>query len=164
MTPDAAVRLTVTPFGDSVAQQLISELQSEYVQRYGGQDEAAIDVGEFDPPGGLFLVAWLDGEAVGCGGWRRIPQVGEPPAVEIKRMYVPDRARRRGLASLILAELERTAAAAGVARVLLETGDLQPEAIALYTRSGYRPALGFGYYAGEPGALSFTKDLRSPSR
>ena len=56
---------------------------------------------------------------------------------EIKRMYVIAAHRGRGIARAVLAELERTAAAAGRRPMVLETGDRQPEAVALYTSSGY---------------------------
>jgi hydroxymethylpyrimidine/phosphomethylpyrimidine kinase len=151
-----AVQLRPTPFLDPVAQRLIGEVQQEYVRRYGGPDEAPVDGAEFDPPDGLFLVAWQAGEPVGCGGWRRLAGTD---TVEIKRMYVPPASRGRGLARLILAELERTAAAAGARQVLLETGIEQPEAITLYTSSGYQPAPGFGHYAGRPKSRSFGKTL-----
>ena len=63
---------------------------------------------------------------------------------EIKRMYVVASHRGRGIARAVLAELERAAAAAGRRRMVLETGDRQPEAVALYTSSGYRPVDRFG--------------------
>ncbi|MFN2518090.1 MAG: GNAT family N-acetyltransferase, partial [Jatrophihabitantaceae bacterium] len=111
--------------------------------------------GEFDPPAGLFLVGTVNGEPAACGGWRRIDE----RTVEIKRMYVVDAARRRGLARLMLAELETSAQAAGVRRIQLNTGTKQPEAIALYESSGYVPADGFGHYACTPGAVFYGKDL-----
>jgi GNAT superfamily N-acetyltransferase len=153
-----AVELRVTRYLDPVAQQLIEGVQEEYVRRYGGRDEAPVDDAEFVPPDGLFLVAWLDGAPVGCGGWRRLAGTD---AVEIKRMYVTPAARGRGLARAILAELERTAAAGGARRVVLETGIEQPEAIALYTSSGYEPVPGFGFYAGRPKARSFGRTLEA---
>jgi GNAT superfamily N-acetyltransferase len=155
------VELRVTPFRDPVSQALVAEVQAEYVVRYGGHDEARIDPAEFDAPDGLFLVAWLDGEPVGCGGWRRLDEPRWPGAVEVKRMYVPPRARRRGVARAVLAELERTAAAAGATRILLETGTAQPEAVAMYQASGYESVPGFGHYAGHPQSLAYGKVLSS---
>src|SRR5439155_594842 len=101
---------------DAVARSLVAEVQQEYVRRYGGEDDAPLRVAEWSPPEGIFLVAWLDGVPVGCGGWRALAGSG---AVEIKRMYVVRAARGRGIARAVLAELERTAAAAGARRVLL---------------------------------------------
>jgi hydroxymethylpyrimidine/phosphomethylpyrimidine kinase len=149
------VELRVTPFLDPVSQQLIAEVQQEYVVRYGGPDESPVDDAEFTPPDGLFLVAWRAGVPVGCGGWRRLAG----GRVEIKRMYVAAVARRQGLARTILAELERTAAATGATEVVLETGLVQPEAIELYRSSGYVQVPGFGYYASSPRSRSFGKPL-----
>jgi GNAT superfamily N-acetyltransferase len=132
---------------------LIELVQGEYVLRYGGRDEAPIDVAEFLPPAGLFLVARLDGAAAGCGGWRNL---GDGRA-EIKRMFTAAEHRNRGVARAVLAELEHTAAAAGIGELVLETGTVQPEAIALYESSGYDPIEGFGYYAGRPLSRSYGK-------
>jgi ribosomal protein S18 acetylase RimI-like enzyme len=143
------------PYADPVAATLIAELQAEYVAMYGGPDETPIEPGEFDPPDGLFLVGSLDGDAVAAGGWRR---VGDGVA-EIKRMYVAERARRRGLSRRMLTELESTLAAAGYQQVVLMTASAQPEAIALYESSGYETSQPYGIYACEPDARFFAKPL-----
>ena len=138
---------------DPDALELTELVQGEYVLRYGGRDEAPMEVAEFLPPEGLFLLARLDGAAAGCGGWR---DLGAGRA-EIKRMFTVAEYRNRGVARALLAELERTAAAAGIGELVLETGTVQPEAIALYESSGYRPIDGFGYYAGRPLSRSYGK-------
>jgi GNAT superfamily N-acetyltransferase len=142
-------------YADPVAAKLIAELQAEYVTRYGGPDETPVAPGEFDPPDGLFLVGSLDGDAVAAGGWRR---VGDGVA-EIKRMYVAERARRRGLSRQMLTELESTLAGAGYQRIVLMTALAQPEAIALYESSGYQIAEPYGIYACEPDARFYAKPL-----
>jgi GNAT superfamily N-acetyltransferase len=152
----AGLELVVRPYADPQVQALIAAVQAEYVVRYGGPDEAAVEDGEFEPPSGLFLLGLAGGEPVAMGGWRRLDQ---PELAEIKRMFVLDRGRRRGLARRILAELERTAAEAGVRRLVLNTGVHQPEAIALYESSGYHPVPDFGHYAGYPNALFYGKSL-----
>jgi GNAT superfamily N-acetyltransferase len=144
------------PYHDPDVARMIEEVQGEYVARYGGPDAAVVDPAEFAPPRGLFLIGLLDGVPVAIGGWRRR---GDAEA-EIKRMYVSSSARRRGLARRMLRELERTAAAAGITRVVLNTGLAQPEAIALYEQSGYTSVPGFGHYACHPNARFFGKVLR----
>ena len=79
-------------------------------------------------------------------------------------MYVAPAHRGKGHARAVLAELERTAAAAGLRRIVLETGTEQPEAIALYAGAGYVPMPAFGAYAGSPTSRYFTKPLRRPVR
>lgn len=136
------MRIELVPFDHPDAGRLTARVQLEYVERYGGPDETPLAPGDFSPPQGVFLVGYLDGSPVASGGWR-----ARGPDAELKRMYVVPEARGRGFAKLILAELERTARAAGRRRVILETGDRQPEAIALYRASGYTTVERFGIYA-----------------
>jgi len=149
------VALRAVPYEDPVAVDLVGRVQQEYVDRYGGPDEAPVDPGEFVPPEGLFLVAEVAGVPAACGAWRVYP----PGGVEIKRVYVAPEFRRRGLAQLIVAALESSAAAAGHRAVVLNTGNRQPEAIALYADLGYSPVPGYGVYACSPGAVFLGKDL-----
>jgi GNAT superfamily N-acetyltransferase len=150
-----AVNVTVARLDEPVVKGLVDLIQGEYVVRYGGPDDAPIDAAEFAPPEGLFLLATIDGEAAGCGGWRAL---GHGRA-EVKRMFTVDRFRNRGVARAVLAELERTAAAAGIGQLVLETGIVQPEAIALYVSAGYGPIDGFGHYAGRPLSRAYGKRL-----
>ncbi|MCW2749219.1 MAG: family N-acetyltransferase [Aeromicrobium sp.] len=119
-------------------------MQQEYVRRYGGNDAAPIDTNEFVEPGGRFVMAYVDGVPAAMGGWRR-----HGTDAEIKRMYVRDGFRGLGLARAVLADLERSAAEAGVTRLILETGLAQPEAISLYRSAGYVEIEPFGFYAEE---------------
>jgi GNAT superfamily N-acetyltransferase len=146
------MRIDAVPYGHPDAATLIAEVQQEYVVRYGGEDETPVDPAEFALPRGLFLVGYRDEEPVACGGWR-----SHGGDAEIKRMYVIRGARRGGLARKLLAELERTARTAGHRRVILETGYMQPEAVALYRSAGYTPVPPFGHYADTPGSIHFGK-------
>jgi len=148
-------RIEARPYDNPDVVRLVAAVQQEYVVRYGGPDQTAVAPGEFSPPSGLFLLGVLDGEPAVTGGWRR---KGDD-TVEFKRMYVLDSARRRGLARLMLAELEATALAAGARRVELNTGSQQPEAVALYESSGYEPTAAYGHYADAPAALFYGKNL-----
>jgi GNAT superfamily N-acetyltransferase len=148
-----AVRIEPARLDDPVVKDLIELIQGEYVARYGGPDDAPIDADEFAPPEGMFLLATLDGAAAGCGGWRSL---GDGRA-EVKRMFTVAAYRGRGVARALLAELERTAAAAGIGTLVLETGTAQPEAMALYASSGYDPIDGFGHYAGRPLSRAYAK-------
>ena len=141
---------------------LVDEVQAEYTRRYGGPDETPLDPAMFDPPSGAFFVCYVDGLPVAMGGWRfraDVSAFGEAAVTEIKRMYVAPRARRAGLARLVLGHLETTARAAGAAAMVLETGIEQPEAIALYLASGYSPVEGFGHYKWSPKSRYYGKPL-----
>ena len=158
------LEVTAARLDDPEVAELVDQVQAEYVARYGGRDEAPTDPAEFAPPRGLFLLARLDGVAVGCGGWRSLDDADGRPGgggpVEIKRMFTVESARRRGIGRALLTELERTAAAAGHDRVVLETGLRQPEALGFYAAAGYAPIDGFGHYAGRPLSRAFAKSLR----
>jgi GNAT superfamily N-acetyltransferase len=156
------VALRAVPYDDPVAVDLVARVQQEYVQRYGGPDEAPVDPDEFAPPRGLFLVAEVAGVPAGCGAWRAYPP-GGAGAVEVKRVYVVPEFRRRGLAQVVVAALEASAAAAGHTSAVLNTGTEQPEAIALYTGRGYLPVPGYGVYAGTPGAVFLGRALPDPT-
>jgi GNAT superfamily N-acetyltransferase len=106
----------------------------------------------------LFLLGRdrLTGAAVVCGGLRPL----EPGVAEIKRMYVVPEHRGQGLSRVMLAELEREAAALGWSVLRLETGASQPEAIALYTGAGYLPIPRFGEHTNVRQSICFEKHLR----
>jgi len=145
-------------YTDPVVRALEAELQQEYVERYGGVDETPIDPAQFAPPDGLFLVGFVGAEPVASGGLRR----HDDDAAEIKRMYVVEDRRGVGYARRLLAELETRVAFAGYRRIVLETGLRQPEAIALYESSGYRPIPDFGFHAGMKLVRSFGRELEPP--
>jgi GNAT superfamily N-acetyltransferase len=74
-------------------------------------------------------------------------------------MYVVPEARGQGLSRVVLAALEDRARSMGARRIVLETGDRQPEAVSLYESSGYQRIDGFGFYADAPLSISFEKKL-----
>ena len=152
---DGEVVLEVVAADSELAASLIEEVQQEYVRRYGGRDSTPVDPDEFAPPDGTFLVARVGTFVIGCAGMRRHAD----EVVEVKRMFVRTEHRRRGHARRMLSALEAWARHSGYRRVVLETGSAQPEAIALYTSSGYQPAEGFGHYRDSDLSRSFSRDL-----
>jgi GNAT superfamily N-acetyltransferase len=145
---------------DTVA--LTSEVQAYYQQIYGGPDDTPLGENEFAPPAGAFFIGYSGGTPVAMGGWRwHLAPLGIPadrPA-EIKRMYVVESLRGRGLARRLLGHLEDSARAAGADAIVLETGRRQPAAVALYRSSGYHDIPRFGHYAHAPGAIHLGKPL-----
>jgi GNAT superfamily N-acetyltransferase len=101
------------------------------------------------------VVAYDGPAAVGCGAVKPM----EPGTMEIKRMYTRPEARGRGVASMILGELERWAFEMGNSRTVLETGLKQREAIHVYTKSGYVRTPNYGQYAGIENSICFEKRL-----
>ncbi|MGH3568939.1 MAG: GNAT family N-acetyltransferase [Pseudonocardia sp.] len=155
------LELRPVPFVHPDAVALIAAVQQVYVDRYGGVDATPVDPAEFAAPHGFFVVGYLDGVPVASGGWRARDGGDDPELrdgdAEIKRMYVVDGRRGRGFARAVLAELERSAVAAGRRRMVLETGTRQPEAMELYASAGYAPMPRFGVYRCAPRSRCFAK-------
>ncbi|MGW4895114.1 GNAT family N-acetyltransferase [Kitasatospora sp. NPDC004240] len=160
------VEIRVTGYGHPDAQWLSAEVQQEYVRRYGEGDLTELHPDHFEAPAGLFLIAYLDGAPVACGGWRA-KQAGphglRDGDAELKRMFVVPSARGRGLARRMLRRLEETAVEAGRTRFVLETGTEQPEAVALYRAEGYTSIQGFGIYRDHPMNICLGKELTAPA-
>ncbi|PZT69301.1 GNAT family N-acetyltransferase [Streptomyces sp. SW4] len=152
------------PFDHPDAVKLNDEVQAEYAVRYGdGGDATYLEPSHFTPPRGLYLLGYDDnGVPVASGGWRAQDANEEnyrDGDAELKRMFVIAQMRGRGLARRMLAALEEDARAAGRRRMVLETGTKQPEAVALYTSSGYEPCEKFGYYRFHEESLCYAKLL-----
>jgi GNAT superfamily N-acetyltransferase len=158
------MRIVRVPYDHPEAMKLNDAVQQEYAERYGDEgDITPLDPAMFEPPRGLYLMAYDEDERpVATGGWRTQDRNAEGYAdgdAEIKRMYVVRAARGRGLARRILAALEDDARAAGRTRMVLETGTKQPEAIGLYISSGYEPTEKFGLYRFEPESRCYARPL-----
>lgn len=80
------------------------------------------------------VVAYENDQAVACGCFK----IFDENTVEIKRMFVDDNQRGKGIASAMLAELETWARELGYEKSVLETGKGQPNAIKLYQKYGYQ--------------------------
>ncbi|WP_048748772.1 MULTISPECIES: GNAT family N-acetyltransferase [unclassified Paenibacillus] len=116
------------------AEQLISELSAELAALYQVEDgSAGFTPADLDHPRAALVVARIGGIPAGCGALRPLDE----HAVEVKRVYTRPVYRRQGVALAIMDELERLAAEFGYRSIRLQTGPLQPEAVALYERSGY---------------------------
>lgn len=126
------------PVDEEPAATLAQHMRDEMAALYGGLDLDGPEMPKAGPaelaaPGGTFVVGVQDGVAVCCGGIKRLPD----GACEIKRMFVVDEARGRGLAHALLDELERRARELGYAIARLDSGPLQLRARRIYERAGY---------------------------
>jgi len=163
MTGDLALRPIRYDSPDAVA--LTEQVQQFYIEIYGGPDGTPFTAEDFTPPNGGFLVGYLDGRPVAMGGWRFAPYAapaGADRAAEIKRMSVATTVRGRGFGRTLLTALEDDARAAGADWMVLETGEPQVAAVALYRRSGYVDIAPYGFYADKPDVVSLGKRLRPP--
>jgi GNAT superfamily N-acetyltransferase len=102
----------------------------------------------------LFIIAQDESEnTIACGALKHFNSV----AVEIKRMYTKQEFRGKGISKKILMELEDHAKLLGYKRIILETGIKQPEAMNLYSKSGYNPLKCYGKHANDPDSRCFEK-------
>lgn len=133
---------------------LVTLLDTELAQRDG--DEHAF-YHQFNSIGGLqqCVVLYENSKAVGCGAIKTY----DTTSVEVKRMYVLDSQRGKGLATQVLLHLETWAKELGNKRCILETGIRQPEAIALYEKNGYVKIPNYGQYIGVENSVCFEKLL-----
>jgi ribosomal protein S18 acetylase RimI-like enzyme len=127
---------TVDPAGPDAAACLrayFAELDARSEAGFDPEAGISAEPQELTPPDGCFLITYLGGEPIGCGGVKHHP--GEPS--EIKRMWVAASARGRGVGRRLLSELEAIAAQSGAPAARLETNRSLVEAIALYRSAGY---------------------------
>jgi GNAT superfamily N-acetyltransferase len=126
--------------GAELAQAMRDEIAEIYAGlALDGPDMPKAGPAELSPPGGAFLIGWLAGEPVCCGGIKRLPD----GACEIKKMFVAPAARGRGVARELLAALEDEARRLGYEIARLDTGPKQPQAQGMYERAGYRAIANF---------------------
>ncbi len=121
---------------------LIGELDRTMAAEYGPEQRHGLSLDAIFQPPVHFFLARLGGAAVGCGGVALFEGFAE-----VKRMYVRESARGRGVAQAVLARIETEARNHGVDVLRLETGDRQSAAMRLYERAGFHRCEAFGAYA-----------------
>jgi putative acetyltransferase len=159
MSTDLSTRLAPLDPDHPDAQALIARSEALMTALYPSESNHFEPADGLRPPNGSFWGAWIDADLVGCGGVKHHAPAGEPAYGEIKRLFVLDSARGRGVAKQLMARLEGELLARGVRLARLETGIHQPEALALYRRLGYVERGPFGGYALDPLSAFFEKAL-----
>jgi putative acetyltransferase len=124
------------------ARELLAELDGILGAAYEPDQRHALSIGQLFQPDIRFFIARLDGGAAGCGGVALCSGYAE-----VKRMYVREQVRGRGVGKALLARIEAEARDAGKPVLRLETGLHQAAAIGLYQRWGFRLRGPFGRYA-----------------
>jgi GNAT superfamily N-acetyltransferase/pimeloyl-ACP methyl ester carboxylesterase len=137
--------------------ELLSHVQLELDTRYPEDNPhpRKLTPEEFREPAGVFLAARQGERFVACGGIRK----WDHQSAEVKRMFVEPDARQRGLGRAILEKLEASAHRLGYRLIRLETGDRQPEAVALYERAGYQRIPPYGEFMECARSICFEKRL-----
>lgn len=157
----SAVTVEETVMGDARVRELVVKQEAEVMARYG-----VTDPGPSASPESPAALVIVNDRTVGCVAVSFHPEQAPeeapedvPEYAEISRMYVDPSERGRGLSKLLLERAESMAAARGAQVVRLETGLPQPEAMALYSRSGYLPIPCYGYWKDDPEVRCFEKRL-----
>ena len=132
------IEIVRVAFDDPEALPLVAQQVQDQAARRGITPWPIGNPDEYVAPVGGFLLARIDGVAVGCGGLRRMRH--DPSVGEVKRLWTAPHARRQGVAQALLDELEGPLASElGFAELILSTAEVSHEAIALYTARGWEP-------------------------
>jgi DNA-binding MarR family transcriptional regulator/GNAT superfamily N-acetyltransferase len=119
--------------------QYFDELDRRFDSGFDPAASLSVEDRDLIPPRGAFLVAFVDGEPVACGGVRSLsPGVGS-----LKRMWVADTVRGLGIGRRLLEALEGQARELGLGTLRLETNRTLQEAIRLYRSAGFREVAAF---------------------
>ena len=162
------VEILVVPWDDPRGIAMRDAMNAETGAMYAAFTEgntpevnAAIDaVLSVDPATIVHTVIAVDGERVlGHTALRPVSTGSTAGALEVKKVFVEPDARGTGVARALLAEAEDYARARGVTSLVLQTGPLQVDAIALYLKIGYVPIEPYGGYEVINGALCYEKTL-----
>lgn len=102
-----------------------------------------------------YVAAFVDQLPIGCGALREFDET----TAEVRRMYVCAKYRRQGLGRALLSHLIVEARQLGYERIVIETGDKQPAAIALYELSGFTRIEAFGLHVNDPTSRCYELQL-----
>jgi GNAT superfamily N-acetyltransferase len=102
------------------------------------------------------VIAYSNNEPIGCGAIREYA----PDTVEVKRVFVSEKERKKGIAFMIMDELEKWTKELGFKRCILETGEKLPEALRFYEKKGYTKIPNYGQYEYLDSSVCFAKELK----
>ncbi|RMI14282.1 GNAT family N-acetyltransferase [Cellulomonas triticagri] len=145
--PSPSFTLQAVDYTDPRAAALRAAMDEEMGARYAdgpGLSAAGVAALTVDPATIRHTVLAVDADGTPIGHAALRDLRGE---WEVKRVVVAAAARGRGVGRAVMAELERLARAGGATRMILQTGDRQPEAEALYVAVGWTPIPAYAPYA-----------------
>ena len=149
------IRITIENPAQTEVAALLEASDTYMASLYPAESNHMLDLASLQRPEVTFLVARVDGSALGCGA---VVSSGQGWA-EIKRMFVSPAARGLKLGRRLLDEIEAIAVRSGDRLLRLETGAKQPEALALYRSAGFVEIGPFGGYRPDPLSLFMEKPL-----
>lgn len=149
--------MQINPIDPQSAAALIAQSDAYMAALYPAESNHLESLSALGQPNVLLVGAHIEGELVGCGAVKTLDDDGRYG--EIKRVFVLERHRGKGLSKAIMQKLEAHLQATGVRLARLETGIHQPEALGLYTQLGYVLREPFGAYAHDPLSVFMEKAL-----
>jgi putative acetyltransferase len=147
--------------GSIEAHALIAESDAFMASLYPAGSVFLASIESLMAPNVLLLGGRIDAELVACGAARTLIDATGTYG-EIKRVFVRERHRGKGLSRAIMRRLEAHLVASGVGTARLETGVRQPQALALYRSIGYVERAPFGDYPPDPLSVFLEKRLEVP--
>ena len=135
------------------ARMLLNELNTTLISIIGHNGTKYVHYEEFAEERAVFIIGYVDGEPMCCAGLRR----ADDTTAEIKRVFA--RKNKIGLATMLMAEMERIAREYGYTRVLLECRDRNTHAVEFYHRVGYTECAKYGVFVNEDDAVCMDKYL-----
>jgi len=148
------ITLTRTTAENKHFQELVQQLDLELKIRDGDDHSFFAQFNKIDTIKHV-VVAYQGITPISCGAFKPY----ENQTMEIKRMFVAPSHRGKGIATLILFELEKWCRELNVERCILETGEKQPEAIHLYRKNKYTVIPNYGQYTNVESSICFEKTL-----
>lgn len=101
------------------------------------------------------ILAYHNDRPVGCGCFKTFSR----DTVEVKRMFVVEAYRGKGISKKILKALEDWAGELGFSKAILETGTKQMEAMGLYQAFGYKKIDNYGPYKEMVFSVCYEKEI-----
>jgi putative acetyltransferase len=135
-------------------QKLVKKLDADLSARDGKEHSFYAQFNKIDSIK-YAIIAYKDNMPIGSGAIKEFSEA----VMEVKRMYVIENYRGKGIASVVLNELEKWAKELGYKKCILETGKRQPEAISLYLKKGYSTIPNYGQYKNVENSICFEKKL-----
>lgn len=148
------IQLTRTDYTNQDFRSLIPFLDKELRDNDGDEADYYAGYNKIDHIP-YVVVAYEENMPVGCGALKHYKE----KTVEVKRMFVPQEHRGKGISTAVLKELENWAKELGYTSLILETGKTQKAAIALYLNKGFHIIPNYDQYVGVKNSVCMLKEM-----
>lgn len=136
--------------------ELTKELDNEYFQIHGDVVLKYQEYNDLKDPH-IVLLALIYGKPIACASYRLF----DKDSIEIKRVYVKKRYRKKGIAYKLVKQLEKLAIEENFRYSYIETGSENEAAINLYKKLDYEIIDNFGYFQGDDLCICMKKEFKS---